>query len=99
MTVLLSSHILAEVQQVCDSVSIIGNGRLLASGAVDDLLGESSGTTRVRVADPATAAPAADGGRLHGDARRRDARWSRAHEPPGADHPGARRRRPLRHAS
>src|SRR3954449_1550557 len=32
VTVLLSSHILAEVQQVCDSVSIIGDGRLLASG-------------------------------------------------------------------
>ena len=32
VTVLLSSHILAEVQQVCHSVSIIGNGRLLASG-------------------------------------------------------------------
>ena len=30
VTVLLSSHILAEVQQVCDSVTIIGNGRLLA---------------------------------------------------------------------
>ena len=30
VTVLLSSHILAEVQQVCHSVSIIGDGRLLA---------------------------------------------------------------------
>ncbi len=39
LTVLLSSHILAEVQQVCDSVSIIGNGGLLASGAVDELVG------------------------------------------------------------
>jgi ABC-2 type transport system ATP-binding protein len=39
VTVLLSSHILAEVQQVCSSVTIIGNGRLLASGRVDDLLG------------------------------------------------------------
>ncbi len=32
VTVLLSSHILAEVQQVCDSATIIGNGRMLASG-------------------------------------------------------------------
>ena len=39
VTVLLSSHILAEVQQVCDSVSIIGSGRLLASGTVHDLVG------------------------------------------------------------
>ncbi|MGL5826339.1 MAG: ABC transporter ATP-binding protein [Nocardioides sp.] len=42
VTVLLSSHILAEVQQVCESATIIGNGRVLASGRVDDLIG---GTT------------------------------------------------------
>lgn len=42
VTVLLSSHILAEVQQVCTSATIIGNGRLLASGRVDDLLGTST---------------------------------------------------------
>lgn len=52
VTVLLSSHILAEVQQVCSSVSIIGDGRLLASGKVSDLLGESAARTRVGVADP-----------------------------------------------
>ncbi len=55
VTVLLSSHILAEVQQVCHSVSIIGEGRLLASGRVDDLLGESVSRTRVGVSDPAGA--------------------------------------------
>jgi ABC-2 type transport system ATP-binding protein len=61
VTVLLSSHILAEVQQVCHSVSIIGDGRLLASGGVDDLAGDgAAGTTRVRIADPAAAA-----GHLH----------------------------------
>lgn len=46
VTVLLSSHILAEVQQVCDSATIIGNGRLLASGKVAELIG---GTTAYRV--------------------------------------------------
>ena len=51
-TVLLSSHILAEVQQVCHSVSIVGQGRLLASGRVEDLLGESVSRTRVGVGDP-----------------------------------------------
>ncbi|HEX6248207.1 MAG TPA: ABC transporter ATP-binding protein [Nocardioidaceae bacterium] len=57
VTVLLSSHILAEVQQVCHSVSIIGNGRLLASGKVEDLVGgRAGGTTRVGVSDPAAAA-------------------------------------------
>jgi ABC-2 type transport system ATP-binding protein len=57
VTVLLSSHILAEVQQVCDSVSIIGQGRLLASGSVSDLVGRArSGGVWVGVADPARAA-------------------------------------------
>jgi len=57
VTVLLSSHILAEVQQVCHSVSIIGNGRLLASGDVDDLIGGgAASTTRVVVSDPGGAA-------------------------------------------
>jgi ABC-2 type transport system ATP-binding protein len=56
VTVLLSSHILAEVQQVCHSVSIIGNGRLLASGAVQDLVGEHQVVqVRVGVGDPGTA--------------------------------------------
>ena len=57
VTVLLSSHILAEVQQVCDSVSIIGNGRLLAHGRVDDLVGgDHHHVHRVGVSDPDAAA-------------------------------------------
>ncbi len=51
VTVLLSSHNLAEVQQACHSVSIIGRGRLLTSGRVEDLLGEQVSSTRLRVAD------------------------------------------------
>ena len=38
-TVLVSSHILAEGQQVADTVSIIARGRLLASGRVADIMG------------------------------------------------------------
>lgn len=57
VTVLLSSHILAEVQQVCDSVTIIGNGRQLASGRVTDLVASSSVSQhRVVVAEPVRAA-------------------------------------------
>jgi ABC-2 type transport system ATP-binding protein len=51
VTVLLSSHVLSEVQQVCSSVSIIADGSLLASGKVADLLGESTAQTRVGVSD------------------------------------------------
>jgi ABC-2 type transport system ATP-binding protein len=51
VTVILSSHILAEVQQACDSVSIIGHGRLLASGSVDEVIGDSGRGLRVVVDD------------------------------------------------
>ncbi|MFL6027711.1 MAG: ABC transporter ATP-binding protein [Friedmanniella sp.] len=51
-TVLVSSHILSEVQQVADTVSIIGRGRLLAQGNVTDILATSAGqAVRVGVAD------------------------------------------------
>ena len=51
-TVFLSSHLLAEVEQVCDHVSIMARGRCVASGAVRDVLaGRSSNEVRVRVAD------------------------------------------------
>lgn len=52
-TVLVSSHILDEVEQVADTVSIIGHGRLLASGRVADVIGDQAATSlRVGVADP-----------------------------------------------
>jgi ABC-2 type transport system ATP-binding protein len=40
-TVLLSSHLLAEVQQLCDRVGVISGGRLLTESTVDDLLGQA----------------------------------------------------------
>jgi len=52
-TVLVSSHVLAEVQQVADTVSIIARGRLLASGRVTDLVaGRAAGAVRVGVREP-----------------------------------------------
>jgi ABC-2 type transport system ATP-binding protein len=55
-TVLVSSHILAEVEQVADTVSIIGHGRLLASGTVAQILGRGgTASVRVRVVDPVRA--------------------------------------------
>jgi ABC-2 type transport system ATP-binding protein len=49
-TVLLSSHLLAEVEQICDRVGVIHEGRLVAETTVDAL--RSGGTLRV-VAEPA----------------------------------------------
>jgi ABC-type multidrug transport system ATPase subunit len=56
-TVLVSSHILAEVEQVADTVSIIGHGRLLASGTVAEVIGGGTTTTvKVGVVDREAAA-------------------------------------------
>jgi ABC-2 type transport system ATP-binding protein len=41
--ILLSSHLLDEVERICDSVVILGDGAVRASGAIDSLLGGSSG--------------------------------------------------------
>ena len=37
-TVLVSSHVLSEIQQIADTVTIIGHGRLLAEGDVNHIL-------------------------------------------------------------
>jgi ABC-2 type transport system ATP-binding protein len=57
VTILLSSHILAEVQQVCDHVTIISKGRRVVSGPVNEVLSSfDRGDVRVRVPDLAKAA-------------------------------------------
>ena len=48
MTVVLSSHILGEVQLICDSVTIISAGRRVAAGGVADVLAQHA-TAAVRV--------------------------------------------------
>jgi ABC-2 type transport system ATP-binding protein len=58
-TVVLSSHILGEVQQICDSVTIISNGRRVAAGPVAEVLAQhSTGAQRVRL-ESASDLPAA----------------------------------------
>jgi ABC-2 type transport system ATP-binding protein len=54
-TVLLSSHLLAEVEQVCSHALVVDHGRLVASGTVADLVG-SSHAVEVEVDDPERAA-------------------------------------------
>jgi ABC-2 type transport system ATP-binding protein len=40
-TIFLSSHLLSEVEQICDRVIIVDRGRLVRSGAMEELLGSS----------------------------------------------------------
>ena len=48
-TVLLSSHLLYEVEQIADQIVVIGNGRIVASGSKDELLAGAG--TFVRAGD------------------------------------------------
>ncbi|MDQ3431896.1 MAG: ABC transporter ATP-binding protein [Actinomycetota bacterium] len=55
-TVFLSSHLLAEVQQVCDAVSILARGRCVATGPVSEVLAtRATGDVRLRAPDPVAA--------------------------------------------
>ncbi len=52
-TVLLSSHLLHEVQQIADELILIGRGRILASGTMDTLLSHQGARTLVTAEDGA----------------------------------------------
>ncbi len=56
-TVLLSSHLLHEVEQVCSHVAVIAKGELIASGTVAELLAGDEGY-EITVADAQAAASA-----------------------------------------
>ncbi|GAA1418309.1 ABC transporter ATP-binding protein [Catellatospora coxensis] len=60
MTVVLSSHILGEIQLICDSVTIISLGRRVAAGPVAEVLqAHSSGQVKVALETPADLSAAA----------------------------------------
>lgn len=56
-TVLISSHLLGEMEQMVDQVGIINHGRLLFQGELDDLRKHSQGDISLRVLHPEKAAP------------------------------------------
>jgi len=70
-TVLLSSHLLDEVQQICDRVGVISHGVLLRESTVSDLRGGASLTVRGLPVDRALAVAMRvagdDGVRVEGD--------------------------------
>ena len=67
--VVLSSHLLSEIEGICDDVVIMNQGQIVAKGSVDEVLGQAGASgpidrmVRVRVAaDRVEAAAAAIGG-------------------------------------
>jgi len=64
--VLLSSHLLHEVEQIADEIVMIGHGRIVAAGTKDELLATTGAGAIVRAADDAALAAALQsaGGRV-----------------------------------
>jgi ABC-2 type transport system ATP-binding protein len=56
VTVLVSSHLLAEVEQICSHVGVMRTGRLVFQGSLDELRGRGSLRIVVRTAQPESAA-------------------------------------------
>jgi ABC-2 type transport system ATP-binding protein len=51
ITILLSSHILAEVEELCNRVAIIRRGSIIYEGRLDDLLDSAGGGYRLRATE------------------------------------------------
>jgi ABC-2 type transport system ATP-binding protein len=57
-TVLISSHVLAEVAQTVDDVVIISHGKLITESPLEELTARATGSVRVRTPDPSKLADA-----------------------------------------
>ena len=55
-TVVLSSHLLDEVERTCDAVAIVDRGQVIRQGPIGELLAGTSTTLVVECSDPARAA-------------------------------------------
>jgi ABC-2 type transport system ATP-binding protein len=49
LTIFLSTHLLAEVEQLCNRVAVVGRGRLLAEGALAEIAEQARGRTEYRL--------------------------------------------------
>jgi ABC-2 type transport system ATP-binding protein len=55
MTVVLSSHLMGEVEELCNRVAIISNGQIIRESTLRDLLASTSGFCRLDVTDTSRA--------------------------------------------
>jgi ABC-2 type transport system ATP-binding protein len=59
ITVLLSSHLMSEVEELCDRVAIVSRGRVIHEGSLEELIATSAGGYALRTTDDARAAAVA----------------------------------------
>ncbi len=57
-TVMLSSHLLDEVERTCDAVAIVDHGKVVRQGPIEELTGGAGVVLEVQCSDPPTAARA-----------------------------------------
>ena len=56
-TVVLSSHLLDEIERTCDAVAIVDHGRVIRQGSIDELIhGAGTAVVQIDCAEPARAA-------------------------------------------
>ena len=55
-TVMLSSHLLDEVERTCDQVAIVDRGKVIRQGPIDELIGQAGAVVEVQCSDPPAAA-------------------------------------------
>lgn len=48
-TIIISSHILSELSEMCNSIGIMNHGRLVAAGRIDDILQRMNGDNRINI--------------------------------------------------
>ncbi len=63
-TVMLSSHLLDEVERTCDAVAIVDHGQIIRQGAISDLLGGAAVEVQVDCTEPETATTLIEGSSL-----------------------------------
>ena len=54
-TIFVSSHVLSEVEQICDRVGIVREGHLITVGPIAELLGAKAHRIEIELADPSAA--------------------------------------------
>ncbi len=71
-TVMLSSHLLDEVERTCHAVAIVDRGRVIRQGPIQDLIRSANSVVRIECADPAAATSLITASRLAEKTEARD---------------------------